>query len=183
MITLNTAATGDEVDPLSLFLPPAFELAWALIFLVIFAVIFMKLVLPKMTAILDERSQKIEGGLRQAEIAQQEADRLKDTQEQELAAARREAAEIRENARAEGARIIEEAKTRADLESERVLNAGREQLAAERSQASAQLRGEVGSLASTLASKIVGESLDDDERSRRVIDRFLDELESSNAGK
>jgi F-type H+-transporting ATPase subunit b len=37
----------------------------------------------------------------------------------------------------------------------------------------------VGTLASDLASKIVGESLTDDERSRRVIDRFLDDLESS----
>jgi F-type H+-transporting ATPase subunit b len=42
-----------------------------------------------------------------------------------------------------------------------------------------QLRGEVGSLATELASRIVGESLDDDERQRRVVDRFISELESS----
>lgn len=176
-------AEGSEPSPVSLFIPPLYELIWALIFLAIFAVVFMKLVLPKMTTVLDERRTKIEGGLLKAEKAQEEADRLKETQEQELAAARREAAEIRENARAEGLRIIEEAKTRAGLESERVLGAGRQQLEAERAQASAQLRGEVGSLASALASKIVGESLADDARSSRVIDRFLDDLESSNAAK
>ena len=90
---------------------------------------------------------------------------------------------MREKAREEGTRIIEEARTRASLETERMIGLGKQQIEAEQAQASAELRGEVGSLASTLASKIVGESLTDDERSRRVIDRFLDELESSTAAK
>ena len=59
-----------------------------------------------------------------------------------------------------------------------MLASGRQQLSAERIAASTE-RGEVGTLASDLASKIVGESLTDDERSRRVIDRFLDDLESN----
>ncbi len=180
---MNYVAAGSEPSGVSLFIPPLYELVWALIFLVIFAVVFMKLVLPKMTAVLDERSTRVEGGLREAEKAREEADRLKASHEQELADARREAAEIRENAREEGLRIIEEAKLRANLESERVLGAGRQQLEAERTQASAQLRSEVGALASDLASKIVGESLTDEERSRRVIDRFLDDLESPSTAK
>ena len=76
---------------------------------------------------------------------------------------------------------MEEARARAEAESTRILVAGQQQLSAERTSAAAQLRGEVGALASDLASKIVGESLTDDERSRRVIDRFLDDLESSSA--
>lgn len=173
------AANVEEANPAGLFLPPTFEVIWSVIFLAIFAVLFMKYVLPKMTTILDERAAKIEGGLAQAEKAQEEADQLKATQERELAAARREAADIREAARQEGARIIDEAKQRASAESDRVLVAGRQQLDAERTQAAQQLRNEVGTLASTLASKIVGESLNDDERSTRVIDRFLDELEAA----
>ena len=43
------------------------------------------------------------------------------------------------------------------------------------------LRTEVGSLASELAEKIVGESLTDDERQQRVIDRFLADLEAQSA--
>ena len=46
-----------------------------------------------------------------------------------------------------------------------------------RRQAAAQLKGEVGSLATTLAGKIVGESLEDDARSQRVVDRFLADLD------
>jgi F-type H+-transporting ATPase subunit b len=49
----------------------------------------------------------------------------------------------------------------------------------------ASLRSEVGVLATQLASKIVGESLDDDARANRVVDRFLADLETEqqrNAG-
>ena len=173
-------AEGEDAVPgWRLLIPYPWEIAWSAVFLLIFALVFMKFVLPRMNAVLDERAEKIEGGIRHAEQVQEQADQLRSDQEQELAAARQEAAAIREKARADGATIVSEAVARAEAESDRVLTAGRQQLGAERIAASTELRGEVGTLASDLASKIVGESLTDDERSRRVIDRFLDDLESS----
>lgn len=173
-------AEGEATVPgYKLLIPAVPEIVWSLIFLVIFAVVFMRFVLPRLNAVLDERSAKIEGGLQKAQEVQEEAERLRSDNEQELAAARQEAAGIREKARQDGARIVEEAKARADAESERILAAGRQHLTAERLAASTQLRSEVGTLASDLASKIVGESLTDDERSNRVIDRFLADLESA----
>ena len=71
---------------------------------------------------------------------------------------------MREQAQAEPTRIVEHGKT---------------QIEAERQQAVTSLRAEVGALATQLAGRIVGESLDDDERSARVVDRFLVDLESS----
>jgi F-type H+-transporting ATPase subunit b len=41
------------------------------------------------------------------------------------------------------------------------------------------LMQEVGAIATTLASKIVGESLEDQARQSRVVDRFLEDLERS----
>ncbi|MFP5415268.1 MAG: F0F1 ATP synthase subunit B, partial [Actinomycetes bacterium] len=52
------------------------------------------------------------------------------------------------------------------------------QIEAERAAAVTQLRTEVGGLATTLAGRIVGESLDDDERARRTVDRFIADLEA-----
>ncbi|MCU1602951.1 MAG: synthase subunit b, partial [Frankiales bacterium] len=40
-----------------------------------------------------------------------------------------------------------------------------------------QLRSEIGRLAVELAERVVGESLADEERQRRVVDRFLADLE------
>jgi len=50
---------------------------------------------------------------------------------------------------------------------------------AERQQAITSLRNEVGALAVELASKIVGEALDDQARQSRIVDRFLEDLEKS----
>ena len=56
--------------------------------------------------------------------------------------------------------------------------AAQAQLEADRQQALTALRAEVGKLAVELASRIVGESLDDEARQQRIVDRFLDELEA-----
>ena len=61
-------------------------------------------------------------------------------------------------------------------ESERVIAAGREALAAERTTIVRQLRAELGSLAVDLAGRIVGESLADEARRRGTVERFLEEL-------
>ena len=71
-------------------------------------------------------------------------------------------------------------------EAERIVETAHRQIEAERKQASVSLRAEVGTLATELASRIVGESLQDEARQSRVVDRFLDELAASttaNAGK
>ena len=85
-----------------------------------------------------------------------------------------DASRIREEARAEGRAIIEELRAKAQEEADRVRTRGEEQLAAEREQVVAALRGDLGRIATELAERIVGESLDDDEMQARVVDRFLE---------
>ena len=89
-----------------------------------------------------------------------------------------EAARIREEAREQGAQIVQEAREQAQGEADRIIEHAHAQIEAERQQAVASLRAEVGTLATTLAGRIVGESLDDDERQGRVVDRFLADLEA-----
>ena len=65
----------------------------------------------------------------------------------------------------------------------RIIEHAHAQIAAERQQAVASLRAEVGTLATTLAGRSSGESLEDDERSSRVVDRFLADLETLEVSK
>ena len=58
----------------------------------------------------------------------------------------------------------------AQTEAARIKATAQAQLEAERSQLIVQLRQEIGGLATTLASRIVGESLEDDDRARRTVD-------------
>ena len=67
-------------------------------------------------------------------------------------------------------------------ESDRIIAAGKEQLAAERQTIVRELRTEVGTLAVDLAGRIVGESLADEARQRGTVERFLTELDAAPAG-
>ena len=53
---------------------------------------------------------------------------------------------------------------------------------ADKFKAISELRGSVGTMAADLAGRIVGESMTDDDRAKRVIDRFIEDLDSSTAG-
>lgn len=172
------AAETEEVEGWRLLVPAGYDILWSTVVLLVIGVVFYKLVLPKFQAVLDERTEKIEGGLAQAQHAQEEAAAAKAEYEQQLQDARTEAARIREDARTEATAIVAEAREKATAEQARITETAQRQIEAERQQASVQLRADVGSLATELASKIVGESLADEARRSRVVDRFLDELDT-----
>jgi len=145
-----------------------------------FAIVFGALayfLMPRIQQTLTERTDQIEGGLARAEEAQTEAQQVLEQYRQQLAEARHEAARLREEAREQGAQIIAEMREQAQAEARRLTEAAQTQIEAERQQALTALRAEVGTLATDLASRIVGESLTDEARQSRVVDRFLDELE------
>jgi F-type H+-transporting ATPase subunit b len=149
-----------------------------ILFVLVFGVM-AKLLLPRIQQTLAERTELIEGGLAKSEEAQSEATALLDQYRQQLAEARHEASRLREEAREQGAQIIAEMREQAQAEARRVTEAAQAQIEAERQQALISLRAEVGTLATELASRIVGESLADQARQSRMVDRFLSELEVS----
>jgi F-type H+-transporting ATPase subunit b len=145
-------------------------------FIVFFAL--WKVLMPRIMSTLEERTNTIEGGIERAEKAQLEANRMVEQYKAQLAEARHEAARQREEALEEGARIIAEKRAEAEAEANRIRAGAQAQIEADRQQAFASLRAEVGTLAVQLASKIVGESLDDEARQSRVVDRFLADLDA-----
>ena len=148
--------------------------------LVTFGIIFFALwrvLLPRLNQTLAERTDKIEGGLQRAEEAQAEANATLARYREQLAEARHEAARLREQAREQGAQIIAEMREQAQAEARRLVDAAHAQIEADRQQALQSLKTEVGGLAVDLASRVVGESLTDEARQRRVVERFLDELD------
>lgn len=155
-------------------------IAGAALLIVVFLVLW-KFVVPAFEKMYAERSDKIEGGLQRAAAAEADAEAARAQYQRQLADAREEAARIREDAKNQSAQLLAEAREHATKESNRILEGGRLQLEAERTQLITELRGEVGGLATVLAEKIVGEALADDARTSRTIDRFLSELESAGA--
>jgi F-type H+-transporting ATPase subunit b len=181
---LFLAATETDAEPngwggkLPIIPHPA-ELIVGLVFFAIVYWAVSKYMVPRFEAMYAERTAAIQGGMEEAEKAQAEANAALEEYKAQLAEARGEATKIREEARAQGAQIIAEMREQAQAEAARITASAQAQVAADRQQAVVQLRADVGKLATDLASRIIGESLEDSARQSRVVDRFLDELEQS----
>jgi F-type H+-transporting ATPase subunit b len=159
-----------------LLIPPLAEIIVGAVAFGVVLFVLAKFVFPQMELMFQKRVDAIEGGIARAEAAQAEANQLLEQYKAQLAEARTEAARIRDEARADAEGIRQDVLGKAREESERIISAGREQLAAQRESIVRELRSEVGTLAVDLASKIVGESLADEARNRGTVDRFIGEL-------
>jgi F-type H+-transporting ATPase subunit b len=148
----------------------------------ILCIVLMKFVFPRMEQMYQARVEAIEGGIRRAEERQAEANALFEQYKLQLAEARTEAARIRQDAAADAEGIRQDVLARAREESDRIIAAGKEQLVAERQTIVRELRGEIGTLAVDLASRIVGESLEEEARRKGTVERFLAELDTAPTG-
>jgi len=177
MRTFNFAAEAEKVNPL---VPHAAELVVGAIAFTLLFLVLRRAVVPMFEKAFTARTEAIQGGLERAEQAQLEAQRALVQYNEQLSSAQGEASKLREEARAQGAAILEDLRTKAQDEAARITAAAHSSIEAERQQAITSLRNEVGALAVELASKIVGEALDDQARQSRIVDRFIEDLEKSN---
>lgn len=169
-------AAAEEASPL---VPHTAELIVGFIAFSLLFLVLRKAVVPKFEKAFTDRTNAIQGGIERAEKAQLEAQRALAQYNEQLSSAREEAQTLREEARVQGAAIVDELRAKAQEEASRITAAAHASIEAERQQAVTSLRNEVGALAVELASKIVGEALEDQARQSRIVDRFLDDLEKS----
>jgi F-type H+-transporting ATPase subunit b len=172
-----------EVEPPNPIFPIWQEIVIGVVAFALLCYVLMKYVFPRMEATFQARVEAIEGGIARANAAQAEAKALLEQYKAQLAEARAEAQAIRDEARAEGARIIEDLRTEAQAEAARIVARGEEQLAAQRESIVAELRADIGRISVDLASKIIQENLADDARAAATVERFLTELEGTPAGR
>jgi F-type H+-transporting ATPase subunit b len=149
--------------------------------LIAFAIMFYilaKYVVPPINRAMTNRQDAIRQQSADLDQARDAAKSAEDEFRAQITEARHEAARIREEAREQGAAIVAEMREQAQTEANRIVEHAHAQIDADRQQAVTSLRTEVGTLATQLAGRIVGESLDDQARQSRVVDRFLAEIEA-----
>ena len=176
MVKTVILAAEEKINPL---VPHTAELIVGAIAFTLLFLVLKSRVVPMFEKAFTARTEAIQGGMERAEKAQLEAQRALVQYNDQLSKAREEAQTLREEARAQGSAIVEELRAKAQEEAARITAAAHASIEAERQQAVTSLRNEVGTLAVELASKIVGEALEDQARQSRIVDRFLDDLEKS----
>ena len=138
-----------------------------------------KYVIPPINNAMTARQDAIRQQFSDLDQAKADAKSAEEEFRAQIADARHEAAKIREEAREQGAAIIAELREQAQAEAARIVEHAHAQIEADRQQAVTSLRAEVGTLATDLAGRIVGESLEDQARQSRIVDRFLADLEDA----
>jgi F-type H+-transporting ATPase subunit b len=170
LLAQETAA--EERNPI---LPASNELFWGAVAFFLLLFLMYRTVWPQVNKAYQDRRANIEGKLEQAEKDRAEAEKLLERYRERLAAAEDETQRLLEEARANAERVRKELLAKADADAERQLERARQAIRSERDQAIRQLRGEVGTLAVELATRVVGDSLDRD-RQLRLVDQYIDQL-------
>jgi F-type H+-transporting ATPase subunit b len=139
---------------------------------IIFALIAYRVVLMPVGKRLEERRDRIEQGLRDADAARRDREAAADQRQGILNEARREASEVL--LRAQKVADDERAKGIAQTQSEidRMRERAVAEIDAERKRALADVRSRVADLALLAAGKVVGETISD-AREKRLVNEFL----------
>ena len=159
------------------FLVPNGTFLVELLAFAILVYIFGKYLIPPINRAMTARQEAIRTQFAELDEAKADARQAESDYKEQLNDAKHEAARIREEAREHGAQIVQDARDKAQTEADRIVEHAHAQIEADRKAAFTSMRSDVGSLATTLAGRIVGESLEDDKRRQRTVDRFLSELE------
>ena len=176
---MGILASTPVVPMASNFLVPNGTFIVELIAFATIVYILGKYVIPPINRAMTARQDAIRTQFAELDEAKADARKAEADYKEQLNDAKHEAARIREEAREQGAQIVQEAREKAQTEADRIVEHAHTQIEADRKAAFTSLRSDVGSLATTLAGRLVGESLEDDERQGRVVERFLADLEGA----
>lgn len=150
------------------------NLVWTIINLVVLYLLLKHFLIGPVTNIMDQRKQMIEEGFKNAQVAQDDANRLKQEYETALNGAKQESVQLvedaRKSAKAEYDRIISEAGEKADT----MLESAKESVRVEREQTMKELKSQIAGLAAASAAKIISGKADEKE-SQDLYDQFLKE--------
>ena len=160
-------------------LPSGNELVWGALSFLVLLVLIYKIGFPMIKKGMDARAEKIRSTLAEADGAKDEAQSVLDDYRRQLADAKNEAARIIEEARQAADKIRQDLRAKAEAEVAEIKSRAQDDIAASAARTMAELRGRVSLLAIELAEKVVEENLDR-ERNGRIVDRFIQELESAN---
>ncbi|CAM3156904.1 F0F1 ATP synthase subunit B [Mycobacterium intermedium] len=125
------------------------------IFLIVLGVI-STWVVPPILRVLREREAIVAKTISDNKKASEQFAAAESDYEEAMKEARAQAGTFRDNARIEGRKVIEQARSRAEQEVAATLATANEQLKRERDSVEMDLRANVGTMSATLASRILG---------------------------
>jgi len=146
-----------------------------LAFLVVFWVL-AKYGFPAIVNMVDERNKFIDESLRKAHEAQERLANIEKEGESILQEARAKQAQILKEAAESRDAIVEQAQEKARAEGARLMEEAKTAIEQEKKAAIADIRKQVADLSVDIAEKVLRQNLKDDKSQMDLIDRMLDEV-------
>lgn len=146
-----------------------------LITFIVFVWITMKYVWTPIMGALDERRKRIADGLAAAERGQHEQDLAKDRVKTVLKDAKIQASDIVAQGQKRASEIVDEAKSGARIEGDRLITAARAEIDQERNRVREQLREKIAELAMIGAEKILKKEIDTAAH-KDIVDKLAEEI-------
>ncbi|EFA44684.1 ATP synthase F0, B subunit [Hallella bergensis DSM 17361] len=164
----------------SILTPDLGLLFWMLLaFLVVFGVL-AKFGFPAITNMVEDRKKYIDDSLRKAHEASERLENIRQEGESMLQEAREKQAQLLKEATETRDVIVEKAQEKAKAEGTRLLSDAKAQIEAEKQNAIRDIRSQVAELSVKIAERIVKQQLSSNDKQMELIDKLLDEVSEDN---
>ncbi len=168
------AFAAEETAGISAILPNMMEFIPMVIIFVLLWVVLAKMGWPMFEAMLEKRENSIKDSLEKSEQARVESERLLAEYTQQLEDAKSQAATIVAEAKKTGEAVKADITQKAQQEAALMTEKARAAIQAEKKAAIADLQGSVADMSIAVASRLVGEDLNDDAH-RKIVERYVNE--------
>lgn len=165
---------------MELFTPDFGLIFWMFVSFAILFFVLWKWGWPAIMKGVSDRADLIDKGVEYAQNAKQQLDHAREEADKYIADARRQQADMLREADKMKSQIIEEARTAAQSEAKKVMDAAKVSIEQERKQAEQQFRNEVSSFALDIAQKVVRNEMKDEKAQEKLVNSLLDEMEKQN---
>ena len=165
---------------MELFTPDFGLVFWMFVSFAILFFILWKWGWPVIMKGVSDRADLIDKGVEYAQNAKQQLDHAREEADKYIADARRQQADMLREADKMKTQIIEEARSAAQTEAKKVMDAAKVSIEQERKQAEQQFRNEVSSFALDIAQKVVRNQMKDEKAQKQLVSSLLDEMEKQN---
>lgn len=166
---------------MELFTPDFGLIFWMFVGFGILFLILWKFAWPVILKSVDERANLIDKGVEYAQDAKQQLDNARAEADKYMQQARAQQTEMLRDADKMKTQIIEQARTAAQAEAQKVMEAARKSIEQQQKEAEQQFRSQVGTFALEIARKVVKKQLEDPKAQSKLVNTYLDEMQDGKA--
>jgi len=161
----------------SLTTPAVGTLIWSVFIFGLFFLLLSKFAWKPILAAVKARDEMIRSSLESAEKAKEDMLKMQSDNETILRKAREERENILKEAREVRDKLIGEAKGKATEEAEKLIEKARQGIESEKRKALSEIKEQVANLSVEIASKLLGEKLNQTGEQDKLIDKYLKEID------